>query len=136
MKSSRIASTSSIVRMKPGRADAKQSGQFILQLLLTSMMPRQACCWWSGQRPQSSGQPSLISVPKASGIVPGLLYLLKLMYISASPYTRASNGPGSGDRAVDGGEQSDIQAKGGEAVKREELFGEDVGLTPDDAIGL
>ena len=68
-----------------GTGYAKQSGQFILQLLLTSMMPRQVCCWWSGHSPQSRGQPSLIPVPKASGIVPGLLNLLKLMYISASP---------------------------------------------------
>ena len=36
-----------------GARSAKHSGQSILQALLTSMMPRQACCWWSGHRPQS-----------------------------------------------------------------------------------
>ena len=43
-KSSSISSTSSSVRLKPGPASAKHSGQSMLQALLTSMMPRQACC--------------------------------------------------------------------------------------------
>src|SRR2546428_724755 len=47
---SRISSTSSSVRLKPAPASAEQSGQSMLQAELTSMIPRQTCCWWSGQR--------------------------------------------------------------------------------------
>ena len=68
-----VCSTSSSVRLNPGAASAKQSGQSMSQALLTSMMPRQACCSWSGHRPQSCGQPRSTFVPYASGIVPGLL---------------------------------------------------------------
>ncbi len=32
---------------------AKQTGQLRLQASLTSMIARQECCSWSGQRPQS-----------------------------------------------------------------------------------
>ncbi len=40
------------------------------------------------------------------------------------------------DAALDGGDEGDVEADGGEAIEGEELFGEDVGLAADDAIGL
>ena len=68
------------------------------QALFTSMMPRQACCWWSGHSPQSCGQPRSRSVENSSGVVPGLLNFVELVYIPASPYTSASNNPCSEQR--------------------------------------
>ena len=75
-KASRPVSTCSRVREKPSGwwpESAKQIGQSRLQLLLTSMIPRQACCLCSGHRPQSSGHPSTTSVWNSRGMVPGLL---------------------------------------------------------------
>ena len=60
---------------------AKQIGQSRLQPVLTSMMPRQACCLCSGHSPQSEGQPSLTSVWVCSGRVPGLLNRWMSTYI-------------------------------------------------------
>jgi hypothetical protein len=62
------------------------------------MMPRQACCWWSGQRPQSCGQPWTISVVNCKGKVPGLFIRALKTYACASPYTSDSNVPCSGQR--------------------------------------
>src|SRR6266511_2374000 len=84
---SRPASTWSIVSENPSGwcpESAKQIGQSRLQFVLTSMIPRHACCLCSGQRPQSSGQPSFTSVCVSSGIVPGLLNRSEWKYISAS----------------------------------------------------
>jgi len=64
---------------------AKQIGQSRLQPVLTSMIPRQACCLCSGHNPQSLGQPSLTSVWNVSGIVPGLLNRALSRYSCASP---------------------------------------------------
>ena len=74
---SSAVSTCSIVREKPSGCfvpeSAKQIGQSRLQPVFTSMIPRQACCLWSGHRPQSSGQPCSVCVWVSSGSVPGLL---------------------------------------------------------------
>src|SRR5207249_8348811 len=75
-KASSPASTWSRVSEKPSGwwpESAKQIGQSRLQPLFTSSTARQACCLCSGQRPQSSGQPSTASVWNSSGSVPGLL---------------------------------------------------------------
>jgi len=50
---SSICSTSSMVKLKPGRASEKHSGQSMLQTAVHLDDARHACCWWSGQRPQS-----------------------------------------------------------------------------------
>ncbi len=49
---------------------AKQIGQSRLQPVLTSMIPRQACCLCSGHSPQSLGQPSFTSVWRSAGSCP------------------------------------------------------------------
>ena len=56
------------------------------------------CCLCSGQRPQSKGQPSLTSVLNSRGMVPGLLNLMELTYISASELIMPSNQPWVGQR--------------------------------------
>src|SRR5262249_32958814 len=86
-KVSRPAPTWSFVSENPSGwwpESAKQIGQSRLQLVLTSMIPRHACCLCSGQRPQSRGHPSFTSVWVSSGIVPGLLKRSESKYISAS----------------------------------------------------
>src|SRR6516165_2699446 len=77
---------------------AKQIGQSRLHAEFSSIMPRHACCLCSGHRPQSSGQPSTVSVWSVSGIVPGLLKRSESMYMPASPYSSASNVPCSRQR--------------------------------------
>ena len=53
---------------------AKQTGQARLHAWLISTIARQLCCSWSGQRPQSNGQPASVRVCVLSGRSPGLIH--------------------------------------------------------------
>ena len=53
-------------------ASAKQTGQARLHAALISTIARQLCCSWSGQSPQSNGQPASVRVCAVSGRSPGL----------------------------------------------------------------
>ena len=70
---SSIASTSARLVWPPfpTALSAKQTGQVRLQASLISTMARQLCCSWSGQRPQSQGQPRSVRLALNKGRSPG-----------------------------------------------------------------
>ena len=55
----------------PTALSAKHTGQLRLQASLISTIARQLCCSWSGQRPQSQGQPRSVRVALVTGRSPG-----------------------------------------------------------------
>ena len=75
-RASNMRSTSARLRcvFRLGEESAKQTGQARLQASLISTMARQECCSWSGQRPQSHGQPRSVRVCGAKGRSPGFRY--------------------------------------------------------------
>jgi hypothetical protein len=59
--------------VRAGEESAKQTGQVRLQWSLISTSARHECCSWSGQSPQSYGQPNSVRFWNASGLSPGLM---------------------------------------------------------------
>ena len=76
-----------------GEESAKQTGQARLQASLISTMARQECCSWSGQRPQSHGQPRSVRVCGAKRPVAGLQ-----VFQRAAPVDRIVATPASSSR--------------------------------------